>query len=43
VEEIKERYELDQDTAELVQSEIQNFTYWLKEYGPVTWYSGHKA
>lgn len=40
MEEIKERYKLEQDTADLVQSEIETFADWLKEYGPMTWYSG---
>ena len=40
LEELIERFNLDEDTAGSVQEEIESFADWIKQYGPVKWYSG---
>ena len=39
VQEIINRYKLDEYTAGLVQEAVQSFAEWIKHYGPVTWCS----
>ena len=40
LEELLERFNLDEETAGSVQEEIESFADWIKQYGPVKWYSG---
>ena len=40
LDELIERFNLDEETAGSVQEEIESFADWIKQYGPVKWYSG---
>ena len=43
LEELIERFNIDEETAGKVQEEIESFTDWIDQYGPVTWFSGESV
>jgi hypothetical protein len=43
MEEIIKRFKLDENSAGQVKEEVESFSDWINEYGPVTWFSGESV